>query len=418
MTDSSACPVRRASLFRLRRFLPLVVGLFGLALLVVACRDELTAPGDCPALCPGGQPTVLDTVITADLGQDSAYVGYVKPGLGASLRVSNNLAASDDRALIQFLPLPDSVLVLDTLRSYTVDSLSISFFLQARDTAVHNLRVLLYRLSPGLDSTTTFADIDTALVPANLLDSIIVADTVKAGGLRLLYTGAALSKVAVPPGDSGRIALGLALAADSPTGARIGSIASGTSPVVISYVDAAIADTGLQKQVIVRGPQFTSFVSRNPPALDPDLLTVGGAPTARSIIRFTLPPFLRDSASLLRATLELVPASPLLGLPGDSTALEIRNVLLDLGAKSPLLISTGRLGRTILEQGSMDTVKVEILPVVQLWQSGDSLPQALMLQVTPVASSFMRPVFESTRSGGPAPRLRISYLVDFPFERP
>lgn len=418
MMDSPLRPVCRASRPAHGRFLRLGPGLLALALVAVACRDELTAPGDCPALCPGGQPTVLDTVITADPGQDSAYVGYVKPGLGVSLRVSDSLPASDDRALIQFLPLPDSILVRDTLRTYTVDSLSISFFLQARDTAVHNLRVLLYRLPPTLDTTTTFADVAPSLIPANLFDSIMVSDTLRAGGLRVLYTGASLSKVAVPPGDSGRIALGLAIAADGPTGIRVGSIASGTSPVVISYVHAAIADTGLQKQVIVRGPQFTGFVSRNPPVLDPDFLTVGGAPTARSIIRFTLPPSLRDSASLLRATLELVPASPLLGLPGDTTALEVRNVLIDLGAKSPLLISTGRIGRTLLQQGSADTVKVEILPLVQLWQSSDSLPQAVMLQVTPVASSFMRPVFESTRSGGPAPRLRISYLVDFPFERP
>lgn len=418
MTDSLPRPASRASGFRFRPFLPVALGLVGVAVLVGACRDELTAPGDCPALCPGGQPEVRDTVLIADLGADSAFAGYVKPGLGASLRVSNNLPASDDRALIQFLPLPDSILVRDTLRSYTVDSVSISFFLQRRDPSVSNLRVLLYRLSPGLDSTTTFADIDTVLVPANLMDSIPVADSLGSGGLRVVYSGAELSKVAIPPGDSGRIALGIAIAADSPTGIRIGSIASGTAPVVISYAHAAIADTGLQKQVIVRGPQFTSFVTRNPPALDPDLLTVGGAPSARSLIRFTLPPFLRDSVSMLRATLELVPVAPLLGLPGDTTVLEARNVLIDLGAKSPLLIQTGRIGRTILEQGSADTVKVEILRLVQLWQTDDSLAQAVMLQVTPVASSFMRPVFASTRSGGPPPRLRISYLVDFPFERP
>ncbi|MGH7658157.1 MAG: hypothetical protein ACREL6_07965, partial [Gemmatimonadales bacterium] len=134
------------------------------AAVILGCRDDLTSPGDCPALCPGGQPVVLDTVILADPQQDSSYAGYITPGLGTSLRISNNLPASDDRALVQFLPIPDSILVRDTMRTFTTDSISLSFFLQARDSLATNLRLLLYRVAPGLDTTTTFAAIDPSLV--------------------------------------------------------------------------------------------------------------------------------------------------------------------------------------------------------------------------------------------------------------
>ena len=84
-----------------------------------ACRDELTTPVDCPALCPGGQPQVLDTVFTATLGGDSSHVGYVAAGLGPSLRVSNGLPVSEDRALTMFLPRPDSIAVDGAARVIT-----------------------------------------------------------------------------------------------------------------------------------------------------------------------------------------------------------------------------------------------------------------------------------------------------------
>ncbi|MGH7658609.1 MAG: hypothetical protein ACREL6_10285, partial [Gemmatimonadales bacterium] len=237
--------------------------------------------------------------------------------------------------------------------------------------------------------------------------------------LRKVFSGAELSKLARTPADSGRIALALAIAADGPTGIRIGSIASGTAPVLLSFVDIGSPDTAIQKQVIVRGPSFTGFVERTPPTLDPDLLTVGGIPSARSVIRFTLPPAIRDSATLVRATLELLPASPIIGLPGDSAFLDVRNLVIDLGAKSPVLTLPTRLGRSELPEGSADTVMVEILSLVQLWQGTDSLPQAVMVSLSPEASSFTRAVFQSTRSpGAGAPRLRLSYFKDFPFQKP
>ena len=60
-------------------------------------------------------------------------------------------------------------------------------------------------------------------------------------------------------------------------------------------------------------------------------------------------------------------------------------------------------------------------PVRQVW-IGSSRPTALMLSLTPEleAASFSRPVFYSSRAADPAvrPRLRISYLLSFPFENP
>src|ERR671916_443283 len=50
--------------------------------------------------------------------------------------VSNGLEGFEERALIRFLPRPDSVSLRDTLRGYTIDSVALSFTVAARDTNV------------------------------------------------------------------------------------------------------------------------------------------------------------------------------------------------------------------------------------------------------------------------------------------
>ncbi len=384
---------------------------------VLACQEKLTSPADCPALCPGGQLQVIDTVLTALPGGDSTYVGYVARGSGNSLRVSSQLPASEDRAVIRFIPRPDSVSVSGTLQAYTIDSVALAFSLLARDTLVSGLKLFLYRLPVSVDSNTTFADVDPLLVPANLVDSIVVDDTLKRGRLRAVVDGADLSRVALPAADSGVLALGIRIEAVSPTGVRLGSLASGsTLPEFITYVHADVADPSLQQQLIRRTPAFNTFVSQSTPALDPNLLIVGDAPAARAIVRFALPAHLRDSATIVRATLELIPASPLFGLPNDSVLVVARGVVADIGSKSPLLSSP--TPAVALVEGSSDTVRVDLVSLVQAWQGSIGLDNSLFVMIAPEASSFSRPVFHSTRSGGGSPRLRISYLPQFSFEGP
>jgi hypothetical protein len=72
-----------------------------------------------------------------------------------------------------------------------------------------------------------------------------------------------------------------------------------------------------------------------------------------------------------------------------------------------------------LSIGTADTVRLDVTPIVRLWQSSTERPDAVFLRLLPEAASFTRPVFGSTRSGAVgAPRLRITYLKTFPFENP
>jgi hypothetical protein len=393
------------------------------AVVLSGCQEKLTSPGDCPALCPGGQLQVIDEVFSPIVGADSSFADYVQSHTAAALLVSNGLRGYEERAIVRFSARPDSVSVRDTLRAYTVDSVAFGFTIVARDTTLPGLQVLLYRLPPLMDSTTTYAQVDPAFVPENLIATIAVPDSVNNGPIRALLQGADLARVAFPPGDAGVLGLGVRIEAPSPTGVRLGATASGVGGVFVTYATLDVLDTGTAKlRTFSLSAGFNSSVAPVPQSEDPALLAVGGAPASRALLRFELPPRIRDSATVVRATLELTPVAPISGLPTDPVRLRARAVVADLGAKSPVESRFGVAADT-LEPGTSGTVSVEIVRLMQqLWLGTSSGPTALVLSLAPEleAASFSRPVFYSTRAADPAvwPRLRISYLPTFPFESP
>jgi hypothetical protein len=405
-----------------------------LVAIIAACQEELTEPADCPALCPGGAQRVFDTIVPALALQDSSYPrvidppgGYVDRGKGAALLVSNGFVASEDRTVYRFAARGDSLALRDTLRAYTVDSAAIVLNLVARDTLVNNLKVILYRLpSPEtIDSTRTFADIDAQLVDSNLIDTIPVPDSVNVGTISAKLAGADLARLGLVPGGDSTLAIGIRIAADSPTGARLGSLGGGTAPAFTSFVTLLdVPDTGATlKPSISRGTVFNTFVTQNPIQRDDTLLTVGGEPSSRALVRFGLPREFLDSVTVIRATLELTPAHTIIGLPTDPATLQATGVISDLGAKSALAIPP--VG-SVIKQDTLptvvnDTVEIEVTPHVRLWQSSSLRPQSIFLSLLPEAATFTRAVFFSTRSHVPdgtnvAPRLRLTYQRPFRFE--
>jgi hypothetical protein len=176
-----------------------------------------------------------------------------------------------------------------------------------------------------------------------------------------------------------------------------------------------VADT-VAKQTIARVPTFNTFVEESPPVADPDHLPVGSAPSARALLRFALPPGIRDSAQILKAVLQLLPVDAVPGLPNEPATLQVRGVLTDLGAKSPLIPLLSSFGT--LETGVTDTVEVEVASLVRTWQVENPAAEALMVILQPEASTFTRPVFGSTRAGPGVPRIRITYVLPFGFQEP
>lgn len=404
----------------MRRGFVLLAAFAILAGAATGCQERLTAPAECPELCPGGESRVFDIVLTPLPNSDSSYAGYVARSSAGALLVSNGLPASEDRAVYRFASRADSIEVRDTLRPYVVDSALLAVNLVARDTLVNGLKLYLYRIDPAVEASATFESIDQQLVPGAIIDSIAVPDTLNTGVVRTVLRGADVAKVALPPGTGGVLAVGVAMTADQPSGVRIGAAVAGTGASFVSYVTLDVPDTGsIRHQTLTRAPAFNTFVTRSPQVPDPAFLTVGGEPSSRALIRFDLPEDLEDSATIIRATLELVPRSPVLGLASDPALLQAKALLADLGAKSPVTTDARFISSDTLAVGSADTVRLDMTPIVRVWQAATERPEAVFLSLLPEAASFSRPVFGSTRSGsvGP-PRLRITYSKPFPFETP
>jgi hypothetical protein len=400
-----------------RALLLLLAAAFGLS----GCQEKLTSPGECPELCPGGQPQVFDEVFGAIAGQDSSFSGYVQPQAAPALLVSNGLRGFEERAIMRFPPRSDSVTVRDTVRAYTVDSVAFGFSVVARDTAMTGLELLVYRLPPFIDTTTTYAQVDPAFAPENLILTVPVPDTVRTGTLRAVLQGSDLARVALTPADSGVLSVGVRLSAPQVTGIRLGASAAGTGGVFLTYATVDIPDTGTAKlRSFPLTATFNASLPAVPEVIDPSLLTVGGSPSSRSLIRFDLPPRIRDSATVIRATLELTPVSPISGLPNDPARIFARAVLADLGAKSP--VETRIAGIDTLPAGTSGTVDIEVARLMQQLWLRTTGPTALILSLPQEleGGSFARPVFYSTAAADPAvrPRLHISYLLSFPFENP
>jgi hypothetical protein len=388
-----------------------------------ACQQDLTAPGACPATCPGGTPIVRDTVLTAIFGGDTTFVGYVpRGGTASGLRVSNGVNGAIHHAVIGFLPRPDSLRgAIDTLNhSYVIDSVTLEIGLIARDTLASGMRLELYRIPSTTDSSADFAEIDALIVPGNFLDSVTIADSVRPSEqYRFRFLGADLAKVEIPAADS-VLAIAVVLVGGSNSGVRIaGRVGNFTDiPTFRTYVTLNSADTAAsaKKQVIVRGPDLVTYVSSVEPTFDIDRLRIGTGDVARSLIRFEFPAYLRDTAILARATLELTPTGPFVGISGDSAFVDVYGVRADYGAKSP----PGPLGgRRLLVMGSADTVSIDVVSELQAWQF-ERLPHppVLLLRHSAEGGNYIEPEFYSTRFPAGAPRLRITYQLPFDFERP
>jgi len=309
------------------------------------------------------------------------------------------------------------------------DSARMLLYITRRDTNATNLTLRFFRLPKTVDSTTTFSDlsgpftdslrtlnIDSLLAKTNRKDSVTgdsaVVDTINNRlVLSIKFDSAAARYIAT---DSGAIAFGIRVSADS-----LASIAIGkgglVGPSLTWYVQ--VDSMGVTTAHRTLGTFFASFATfvRNPPSPPIDsTLAVGGAPSARSIIRVAFPRVIRDSSQIIRATLSLVPAVAAAGVPIDSFAVEVHAVLVDLGAKSPIAIDVTHTDSTMIHIGTTDTVQVEVTNVLQAWAADSTQPTTFVLAARDEAQSFAEIRFYPTIAAA-RPSLQITYVRRYPF---
>jgi hypothetical protein len=380
-----------------------LVGVLGV---LAGCQERLALPSTCPDLCPGSGLIIRDTVIEATAGLDSTFTGYIGVNQVPALLVSNGLPAGNARAWAVFGKLPDSLFVVGVRYAYTIDSMLFRLPLIARDTAVKGLQIIVHRI-PLLDSTVTLAELDQYLTPETAVDSVAVSDTLVTGDVRVMIRPERWPRLLPDESDTTRFAVGFRISAAAPTGVRFGSTYAGDGPVYLTYAQVPTTDTTLRKQTITITADSSNYVINQPPPAGGGNLFMGGRLGSRTILRFRLPKALTDSATVVRATLELTPAVPVPGLPRDDATIQVLAALVDVGAKSPAY--SGAVGSMPIKTGATEVQKIEVLGPVGTWFGPNGLTTTLLLGLAPEGGSFSMPQFFSSRAATGRPRLRITY---------
>ena len=426
-------------------------------LAAAACTEEATAPGDCPNFCPGGQIVIHDTIFTDIIERDSSFSGYVA-AFHAAAAAAADLPGVESRPFFLLRAMITRVQprAADTTTvPIAIDSARLRLSIVRRDKNATNLRLRLFQLPLTVDSTSDFASLDPYF-SGPVVDSVNVSDllarpaigdtaTVRIWGdsirtdsaghvlqisradsaLHLFFSLDTLQAPFSEP-DSGKLAFGVEVAADSLASILIGTNESVSNGAVIKWFyhysvpDTLPAPDSVAHDSSARAPSFDGFVFNPPTAPLDSNLAVGGIPSARSLLRVAIPAFLHDSIDVVRATAILVPVAAVQGTPIDSFIIRARPVLTDLGGKSPLSTATSDWAHVVIHtgSGSPDTVRIELTNMVRTWVADTTRPTAFFLNQLPEATSFTEIRFYASRNPAFRPALQVTYVKRFPFGAP
>jgi hypothetical protein len=434
-------------------------------LVVAACTENVTAPGVCPNFCPTDSIAIRDTIFTTIIQRDSSFRGYVPSYAAEAMTAADVPGVVDSRAffttdtMLRRLVPPNTG---DTVSvPISVDSSRVRFAIIRRPKNTTNLRLRLYRMPITADSNATFTSLDPDFTAAPV-DSLNVSEmlalpavtdtqtirrwdsiwgTQPSDSIRVNPAGHVLQinhldttlvvyfkldslQAPLSDPDTGRIAWGVRVAADSFASVALGASEAGNGPQVRWFYHYTVPDTVSATPDTVKyanrtvGTRFDNFVFNPPtPPLDSNL-AVGGVPSARALLRVAMPAALHDSIDVVRATLVLVPVNAVQGAPSDSFTILARPVLTDLGAKSPLGTTTSLFGRTFIHIGSPDTVKIELTNLVRAWSLDTTMVTAIILGHVPEAASYTEIRFYSSRAPAFRPALHVTYVKRFRFGEP
>lgn len=416
---------------------------FPVALLVGACTESLNTADSCPALCPGQQLNIFDTILDPAIVLDTTLQTFPLLGFENSLLVASRGDTLDTRAIIRFDTLartfsPPS----DTARPVSyVDSATLSVRLVR--TSIKIPRTFFIDAF-DVGDTTLVDSLPSTLLPfftaGRLLGSLQVdsANFIDSSTVKIVLDSARLRQIVSTPGAVLRIGLQLR---STETGAiLISSSEDGSNGPLVRYrvsVDTLVpAVTARPTSLFPRVPQNVSgdlvdylLVADAPDIRRTGRFSVGGFPGRRTYLRFNLPRWLTDSTAILRAQLEFV-QDPVRGLD-DRDSLTIRaqvvlagNATTDLNRAARLLAPAGFFVGDFVRVAPADSgiVRLEINSLVRLWRSNPgvaNIPSALILRSEVEGSSSLGAnFFALSAAAGLRPRLRVSYVPNIRFGQP
>jgi hypothetical protein len=413
----------------------------GTALIITGCQENLSGGAACPALCPDTL-TLRDTVLFGHEMIDTAATVHGAPPLGAepSILLADYVRGGDRIRTV-------GVLRFDSLqRATTINNVVQGF------ERVENSTLTISVLPPpaGMDTVVvrdtvvTFlvydvnsdaSDPDTAAVRARLTSAPIATHTVLRDSLSGSVTISLDTAFVGEHVRSGtRMRLGIAVQSDSNVQVRIGTV-EGSRSATLHYVGfVGTNQTGVDFGVNTRsavGPAFLGLadyqlVLQGTPPPPSDVLAIGGIPSSRVFIRFSLPAALIDSSTtVVRANLELHQQGNPLFSSTDTVALLTRvvratNTVTDLAKASMLSVDPAtisfqfRVPNLLVSPAETRLDTIPLANLFTLWkQEGrGSVQRAIVLESS--AEGFDPRQYYLFSLAAPVdslrPRLRISYI--------
>ncbi len=436
--------IRRGLLWRLAA----LGGAAGAALL--ACNESPAAPARCPEFCPPTEFGIVDTVLPTSIERDSAFTGYITPAI-APVMLAEDVSGGgqvDSRPIFRTGPILPNLLPKSgdtTTAPIHVDSIRLTVILQYHDPGARNLTLHFFKLPITIDTATTFADLQGDFAAAEIrsvnVDSLLALKKDSVTGDSLISSNDTTGEIQlslrfdtlqVPyvVADSGVVAFGIRVSADSAAHVAVGATDGGAGPQIIWYNSVDSAGTMVSRTAQRRGAFFDSFVfDPPPPALD-STLAVGGMPTSRALLRVALPHWLRDSTQIIRGTLYLVPVAPATGFGGDSFFVSAGRLAIDIGRKSPLAFDTAAFNSAPIHPGFADTLRIEVTGMLRTWQVDTAAHMAMYLRYFLItgelngrlegteAASFTSIRFYPTLATAFKPVLHITYAPLIRFQIP
>lgn len=419
-----------------------------LAAVIGACSEDIETGGACPALCPGQELEILDTLLAPAIEFDTTVGDFPLTGFEPTLLLASRGDSLDVRAIVRFdtiirgfRPSPD-----DTVEDvHFVDSATLNIRIRRTHVPLPpTFFIDVYDVDDAVTPDTALSAMLALFSPERLvgsiqIDSAGVKDTTL---IRIPIDTAYLLDVVEDPAR--RVRFGLQLRAAESAQVRVLPVDSGSFGPRLRYrvsPDTAVSvaniapSSSTPETPLFQALDFIDYVVMVEQSGHPEPTTtfgVGGMPGTRSYLRFDLPSWLTDSSTILRARLELVQA-PLRGLD-DTVKVGIRPQMVLAGHAITDLRRAALLVAPFGAFGSVDSLHVapadsglrslEINALVRQWRTINGtrpLPSAIILRSTVEGTSAAGARFfglaadESLR-----PRLRISYVraSDISFGQP
>jgi hypothetical protein len=348
---------------------------------------------------------------------DSSYRGYFFPLQASDLQVAGTGGVRESRGVVHFFAFPSRYALLandsTTTTIQSVDSIRLNLSLRHRTAGTVQLAV--YRLPKATDTLISYDSATTFFQ-----DSLKVADvplTVDTGLVQVVIPPSALPTLEA---DSFEVVLGFALASPDTANVLLGSNEAGFGSFLERFiqVDSGPAPATRIKRTDTRLAQWDTFVFRDLVAPPAGALAVGGSPSARALMRLTLPPSILDSTYVVRATLLLIPATPAQSAAGDTMRVLAHALSTDIGPKSPVdfqSIDNDVRAGAYVPPGSSDTIRVDITNILRIWRADSTLPRTLVLRTVPEAGTLSEIRFWQSSDAARQPRIHLTFVRPFQF---